>query len=116
MRKVTRKTPGLVLHARAEPEDIHPREHFEEDTGTARKIEQRAQDNAWAWCIACVTVSWEGFSGEANLGCCSFESAEEFQEDEAYDSLVDQALEELNKEVDEAREAISKLDAAGDGT
>jgi hypothetical protein len=107
--RVTRDTPGVTIKVRVEEETDSPYGHFE-NRDQAKEVIKRANGNIWGWCTVWVTVSWEGFSGEDNLGCCSYDSEEEFRADAYYSDLVNQALDQLNKDVDKAREAIAKLD------
>ena len=53
----------------------------------------------WAWCSVKVEVRWNGFRGTDYLGCCSYESEEDFRKSEYYNDMISEALAELNREV-----------------
>lgn len=66
--------------------------------------------NEWAWCSVCVRVSWKSFEGTDYLGCCSYESQEDFIKPGGYyTDMVDRALEELNAGITEGFGDIQEL-------
>ena len=70
------------------------------DAATDKRIEDRiirdSDWNEWAWCMVRVTASFNGFEGDACLGCCSYASERGFRRDgywpdmkrEAFDALL----------------------------
>jgi hypothetical protein len=100
VRKLTLKDVKVTL--RAEPEDEPVRGSFGGDEDGARKVEDDVLaglegGNEWAWCQAVVEVSWGNFQGAAFLGCCSYESEEDFmQKGGYYEQMVEESLSDLN--------------------
>lgn len=73
----------------------------ETDAETARWIwEQLDSGNDWAWCQACVTAEYDGLTGRAYLGCCSYESEASFRECGYFDDLKKEALADLQAQLD----------------
>lgn len=56
--------------------------------------------NPWAWCVAKVTVSFMGLEGTDYLGGCSYASEKEFKEGGYYESMIDEALEDLAQQLE----------------
>jgi len=90
----------------AEDEDLPIRGSFscgdsEKDEETAREIETRLnRGDIWAWCSVRVKVSYKTYSAKSYLGACSYKNANDFIENSGYyESLVDEALDELNAEI-----------------
>lgn len=71
------------------------------DRAVEQEILQRLdQGDLWAWAAVMVEVSWQCFRGSACLGCCSYESEEDFRAPGGYfDDLVEEALADLNREL-----------------
>ena len=98
-----------------EDEEIPVEESFATDEPDLdRKLEQEirerlARGDVWAWCSVTVEVRWKEFSGEDHLGCCSYESEEDFRSGDYFESMVDEALGDLNQKVLRTWERISEL-------
>jgi hypothetical protein len=87
-----------------EDEDSHFTDgHFDDAETVVWINEQLSRGNEWAWCVAHVTATYGGLKGEDYLGGCSYESEANFRADGYFESMVDDALEELAK----ALEAIA---------
>ena len=72
----------------------------EVEQGILRRIDQ---GDVWAWAMVTVTVSWGPFSASDHLGACSYADEDNFRQPGGYfDDMVDQALDELNRNVWEA--------------
>lgn len=54
-----------------------------------------AAGNTWAWCIASVTVSYQGHTAGDSVGACSFEDERDFRRSGYYEDMVDGALREI---------------------
>lgn len=69
----------------------------EEDAETNHWIrDQLERGNDWAWCHVEVTASYDGLTGHAGLGACSYESEKAFRVPGGYyDDLVIEALDDL---------------------
>ena len=56
------------------------------------------QDDIWAWAMVGVSVAWEGQHSTEYLGCCCYESEEDFRNNSGYfEDMVEEALANLNK-------------------
>ena len=72
--------------------------------------ERLNQGDIWAWAAVEVKATWKVFRGTACLGCCSYESEEDFRQPDGYfDDLLNEALEDLNREVAEAHQNLHEL-------
>jgi len=97
------------------PEYTSPRESFdsgipEYDKEDIAMVERRIDTgNPLAWCMIEVKVSWEGLSAFDLLGCCTFESEEEFLEDACYQEMLSVALHNLNQTVNDTHAAIHAI-------
>jgi len=84
------------------------------DDALDREVEQEIlqrlnQGDIWAWAAVTVETSWKSFRGIATLGCCSYESEEDFcQPDGYFDDLVSEALEDLNRNVGASYEDLKR--------
>ena len=81
------------------------------DAQVENEIRERLnQGDIWAWAAVEVRATWRGFRGTACLGCCSYQSEEDFCEPDGYfDDLVNEALGDLNREVAEAHQHLQEL-------
>jgi hypothetical protein len=68
-------TIGIKLH----PEDMHPRDCFEDDETIEHVIEQ-SQFNDWAWCCVEVIATYQGMSESSFIGACSYNDESDFRE------------------------------------
>jgi hypothetical protein len=83
------------------------------------KIDQEAEDeilerldrgDIWAWCTVRVVAKWNGFEGDAFLGCCSYKDVNDFcQPGGYYEDMREEALEQLNEEIHDADDKIEPL-------
>ena len=56
------------------------------------------QDDVWAWATVCVSAEWEALKENEYLGCCCYESEEDFRNNSGYfEEMVDQVITNLNK-------------------
>lgn len=98
-----------------EPEDVSVRGHFctdepEKDRAEEDEIIRRHNSgDEWAWFCAKVEVRWKGLRGVATLGCCSYESEEDFKECGEFADLVDEALDDLNDGIARTYAEIAEL-------
>ena len=67
-----------------------------DDEYTKWIVNQLNDGNEWAWCCIKVTAEWNGHNGVDYLGCCSYMSMFDFMKSEYYNSMKDQALQDLN--------------------
>lgn len=63
-------------------------------------------DDVWAWAAVTVRASIGELHGEDHLGCCSYESEEDFKKDGYYLDMVDGAKAELLKKIEEIVEYV----------
>jgi hypothetical protein len=88
----------------------------EEDAELISEIEKRlSNSDTWAWCVVTVTASWGGWIGTSVIGGCSYEDEADFRKDGYFDSMVEEAIDELNKNVGKAAKAFEKLIELGEG-
>ena len=60
-------------------------------------LKRLEQDDVWAWATVCVTAEWEALKENEYLGCCCYESEEDFRNNSGYfEEMVDQAITSLN--------------------
>lgn len=68
----------------------------DEDAATNAWIrEQLARGNEWAWCVATVTAEYDGCTGRASLGGCSYEGRKAFDDAGETAQLASEALDDL---------------------
>jgi hypothetical protein len=65
--------------------------------------------NDWAWCTIKITVKWNAFDCSTYLGCCSYDSEEDFIKDDYYTDMVNEAIEGLNDILQRSFERLSDL-------
>lgn len=71
-------------------------------------LERLEQDDLWAWATVCVTAEWEGQRETTYLGCCCYEGEEEFRQEGGYfDDMVDEAISNLNRRLQNLYEKMS---------
>ena len=79
------------------------------DRGVESDIVKRLEmGDIWAWATVCVTGSWEGLTMNQYLGCCCYESEEDFRNNSGYfEEMVDQAITSLNTRLQGLYERMS---------
>ena len=98
------------------PEHEHPRGYLasgddEFDRQMVKQIIQDMEWNEWAWCVAKVTAKWGDFEASDYLGCCSYESKEDFMSPGGYyDDMKHEALRELNIKIRSKYERLKSLE------
>lgn len=60
----------------------------------------------WGWCQVEVKAKLGSLSGSAYLGSCSYEDEADFKRGGYYEQMVEEAIEELQAQVDELYELI----------
>lgn len=69
-----------------------------------------AQGNVWAWAYVTVMAKWNNVRGVASLGGCSYKSEEDFKQPGGYyDDMKQEALDDLNKGLQEMADNIEPL-------
>lgn len=81
------------------------------DDDTDRETEEWITDqlnsgNEWAWCCVHVIARWKDFEGHDHLGCCSYESEEDFKAGGYWEDMKARALDDLNATI---KDQIFKL-------
>jgi hypothetical protein len=79
------------------------------DAREEERIYNAYQTNEWAWCCVRVVATWGEFEGDAYLGCCSYESEEDFKQGGYYDDLANEALSALDQRIAATFESIRPL-------
>lgn len=114
LRKLT--LADVEVELKVEPEDDPVRGSF--DSGDPERDKAMEDDilrsldrgDVWAWCCVVITAKWKGWRGEKTLGRCSYESEEDFREkNDYYDTMVEEALDDLNAELAAAFSEICEL-------
>lgn len=113
---------GFIVKLEPEYEDIRVRGNAiasgddEEDRRVENEILARLdRGDIWAWCVAGVFVSHPSkpdVTGFASLGCCNYESAEDFKRSGYYDDLAREALADWIEQVDNSEEAERAIETA----
>lgn len=99
--------PLLLIHFEAMEEYADPSKHFSDLRDLRRIYEQQKKGNSAAWFSAriCVRVAGTEVIGKASyLGCCSYNSFDEFLDSEKnyyFKDLVREATESLLSSLDE---------------
>ena len=63
----------------------------------AEILERLEQDDVWAWATVSVAAEWQGLKEKEYLGCCCYESEEDFRNNSGYfEEMVQEALTNLN--------------------
>jgi hypothetical protein len=114
LRALTLEECTICVHA--EPEDTHPEGQFASGDDEADRefvasaLRRLESGDTWAWAWVRVRVSWNGFTGEDSLGCCSYESEEDFREaGDYYEGMAQTALENLNQTLAELHAKLATL-------
>lgn len=102
----------IVVTCEAEFEDVAKVLSFKE-TGAdhsenIKRIQEEMEYNEWAWCTVIVEAYFRGLKGTAYLGQCSYKDEEEFKKDPYYSQMVDEAVEEINEQVNNLLEAVEE--------
>jgi hypothetical protein len=92
----------VVYELKVEPEDTPVRGNAmaSGDDAFDKECEDRIindinSGNVWAWCCVTVTASSRGVEARDTLGCCSYESEEDFKACPYYAAMKEAALEML---------------------
>lgn len=122
MRELTKK--DVTFHVVCEPEDTPVRGNVMASGNAA--LDREAENevlarldagDVWAWCSvrveAVFMVGTAAYKGEACLGCCSYQSEEDFTAlGGYYDDLCNEALADLNRVLRNTVEKTTALQAA----
>ena len=85
-------------------------DYREEEEALEKEILDRlSKGDDWAWCSIKVTVEWENHSASTYLGCCSYESEEDFKQDAYFHEMVEVALTELNHNLQQMAEKLRRF-------
>lgn len=113
LRTLTRA--DVVIHVDCESEDLPVRGNLtdsgdpEADAADEDRVLTRLEYTPWAWCVACVTVQWRGWTGRAYLGGCSYEAEEDFRADPYFDDMVGEALNNLQTRLESDADDLESL-------
>jgi len=105
LRKLTEKDVEVIVTA--EEELDNPCDIFDPEVAVHIN-EELLRGNVWAWADVCVEVSWKGFSEKVYLGASSYEDEEDFRFHNQ--DLVSEALDSLNKRIEEVYNELSELE------
>lgn len=85
---------------------------IDEETDREQEAWVRDQLNAgneWAWCTVFVTARWGDFEGRDSLGCCSYESRDDFERGGYFEDMKAVALDNLRASIERAAAQIAPL-------
>ncbi len=117
LRKLKRSEVTFSLHVDFELED--PAGQFStgdtaEDKAIVQDIRNRIVANdVWAWCSVTVVAHWKDWTGADTLGCCSYDDETDFRSGDYYESMCDQALDNLNAAIQRDARALEELEVKG---
>jgi hypothetical protein len=64
--------------------------------------------NDWAWCTVKVTARVDGIEGTDYLGCCTYDSEEDFRSGGYWAQMKEQAAWELRGKLVDAKDAVDR--------
>jgi hypothetical protein len=96
---ITKDTPGIEIELIWEEETMSPDEQFEDEETLEWVREQIESGNEWAWFCAHVRVTYCAIVGDDYLGGCSYKSEDDFRSDGYFDSMVDDCIARINREL-----------------
>jgi hypothetical protein len=64
--------------------------------------------NEWAWCKVEVTACVDGIEGTDYLGCCNYDSEEDFRKGSEWEQMKEQAAWELRGKLADAKDAVDR--------
>lgn len=114
LRKLTREEVEIEFTAEEEDVEVRGNVIVSGDDALDKEVEDdviRRLNLGYieAWFSAKVTARWKGFEGVNYLGGCSYGSLKEFTDSGTYQDMINQALEELQEEVEAAFESLREL-------
>lgn len=70
-------------------------------------IERLNAGDVWAWACVKVTATWNGIEGTDYLGGCSYKDEKDFKQNSGYyESMKDEALEDLKRTIKEMQTKV----------
>ena len=91
-----------------ENEDTPIDDMFSEPQDVQWIYDQIDSGNDAAWFFAKVEIKYRGFSATDYLGCCSYASFKEFQNDVYYPEMVQTCVNEINQDIEQHNREIQK--------
>ncbi len=81
------------------------------------EIINRVNDgDVWAWAHVTVVAGYNGFFGQASLGGCTYKDQKEFEQDDYYHDLAEEAIKDLNAHINAAYNDLKILDEGYGGS
>lgn len=109
-RKLTDKDVTFEIYCEPEHERIEGNACAIDPTTDAETNQwihdQLKRGNEWAWCCVKVVARYATLKGVDYLGCCSYLSESDFKRDGYYDDMKAQALDDLQRQVDELAQIV----------
>lgn len=102
-------TDNIKYSYTVEPEDELPSDHFEDAESVKWVCKEIDKGNQYAWFCAKVTATLGSFSASTYLGCCSYKSKEDWENDPYYNDMKEQARTELFQEIKDSKSELDKL-------
>lgn len=104
MREIKREDCTITLKCEEEHLEIEGNAQASGDDAQDAAQEQWVRDqldsgNAWAWCLAVVTVRFKSLEATDSLGACSYHSEADFKQPGGYyDDMIDTCIATLNEQ------------------
>lgn len=101
---------GANVKFSAENEELNPEDHFDNTEDVKYIIEQHEDGNPAAWFCAKVTVSYKDQTETEYLGCCSYNSFQQFtgEENGYYLDMINTCINEINRVIDSINFGIQR--------
>lgn len=104
IRKLTEEDVEFIIECQEEFVPVQGNAMVSGDDAVDKEVEDKIindfnSGNLWAWCTVRVAAKWKEFEGDDYLGCCSYNSEEEFKSDGYFKDMKQNALDELNKNI-----------------
>jgi hypothetical protein len=104
---------SLSIEIIPEEELSSPEDHvsFEDNPDFAKTVHKYIKEyGIWGWCFVIVRASFGIFQGKSCLGSCCYKDEEDFKKGGYYEQLRDEAIADLEKQIEEARNTILAWD------
>lgn len=108
---VVYSTECLPEHAEVRGNALASGDNAEDKRAEDKILKDLNDGNEWAWCTVRVSCIWLDFAGEDYLGCCSYQSQEDFETPGGYyDDMKEQAFQALIQQIEACAGSLKLLD------
>ncbi len=107
--KHTEEREGFLITFYARPEDLSPSDVYEEEV-VCDYQNLLIQNGDISWFRAEVVASINGIIlAQSSLGCCAYESYQEFIADQYYTDMVDEVISQAKETIINLNKRVSKI-------